>query len=83
MMRFEEEGETLKDKSRCANIRADLKMCLLQSDCCKIYKHTPRECLKLQDGTVPDECFALRNTLFDCKHSIIDGRRRFRGPKGY
>jgi len=36
MMRFEEEGETLKDKSRCANIRADLKMCLLQSDCCKI-----------------------------------------------
>jgi len=35
-MRFEEEGETLKDKSRCANIRADLKICLLESDCCKI-----------------------------------------------
>lgn len=36
MMQFEEEGETLKDKSRCANIRADLKMCLLQSNCCII-----------------------------------------------
>lgn len=35
------------------------------------YKHTPRECLRLQDGTVPDECLALRNTFFDCKHSIV------------
>ncbi|KAL6265490.1 hypothetical protein P5V15_002286 [Pogonomyrmex californicus] len=83
MMQFEEEGETLKDKSRCANIRADLKMCLLESDCCKIYKRTPKECLRIKDGTVPDECFALRQTFFDCKHSIMDGRRRFKGPKGY
>lgn len=35
------------------------------------YKRTPRECLGLQDGTVPDECFALRNTFFECKHSIV------------
>lgn len=35
-MEYSEEGETLKDKSRCATIRADLKMCLLESDCCKI-----------------------------------------------
>ncbi|KAG5320542.1 COA5 factor, partial [Acromyrmex heyeri] len=83
MMQFEEEGETLKDKSRCANVRADLKMCLLQSDCCKIYKRTPKECLRSQDSTVPDECFALQRTFFECKHSIIDGRRRFRGPRGY
>lgn len=82
-MQFEEEGETLKDKTRCANVRADLKICLLQSDCCKIYKRTPRECLRAQDGTVPDECFALRNAFFECKHSLIDGRRRFRGPRGY
>ncbi|EZA61957.1 hypothetical protein DMN91_003738 [Ooceraea biroi] len=83
MMRYEEEGETLKDKTRCANIRADLKMCLLESDCCKIHKRTPKECLKTYDGTVPEKCYALRNVFFDCKHSIIDGRRRFRGPKGY
>ncbi|XP_020297858.1 cytochrome c oxidase assembly factor 5 [Pseudomyrmex gracilis] len=83
MMQFSEEGEALKDKSRCANIRADLKICLLESDCCKIHKRSPRECLLLQDGTVPQQCYALRNTFFECKHSLIDGRRRFRGPKGY
>lgn len=33
-MKFD--NEQLADKSPCANIRADLKMCLLESDCCKI-----------------------------------------------
>ncbi|KYN41022.1 hypothetical protein ALC56_04615 [Trachymyrmex septentrionalis] len=67
MMRFEE-GETLKDKSRCANIRADLKMCLLQSDCCKITANA---------ATTQRHIF-----LYVCI-LIIDGRRRFRGPRGY
>lgn len=35
-MRYERENEQLKDKSRCAGVRANLKMCLLESDCCKI-----------------------------------------------
>ncbi|KAG5675816.1 hypothetical protein PVAND_005687 [Polypedilum vanderplanki] len=81
MMRYE--NEELKDKSACANIRADLKMCLLQSDCCKIQKKTPRECLNANDGSVPTECQALRNTFFECKRSILDNRARFRGRKGY
>lgn len=34
-MQYEEEGEKLKDVSACNGVRADLKMCLLQSDCCK------------------------------------------------
>ncbi|XP_076665847.1 cytochrome c oxidase assembly factor 5 [Andrena cerasifolii] len=83
MMRFTKEGETLKDKSRCANLRANLKMCLLETECCKTHKRTPRECLLTKDKSVPDECYALRQSFFECKHSIIDGRRRFRGPKGY
>lgn len=32
---FSEEGERLKDRSPCADLRARLKMCLLDSDCCK------------------------------------------------
>jgi cytochrome c oxidase assembly factor 5 len=36
MMQYTEENEKLSDKSACAGARADLKMCLLQSDCCKI-----------------------------------------------
>lgn len=34
MMRYED-NEKLADNSACAGVRADLKMCLLESDCCK------------------------------------------------
>lgn len=34
MMRYEE-TEKLADTSACAGVRADLKMCLLESDCVK------------------------------------------------
>lgn len=37
---YSEEGEQLADKSPCAEIRARLKMCLLDSDCCKKVVHT-------------------------------------------
>ncbi|XP_006614022.1 cytochrome c oxidase assembly factor 5 [Apis dorsata] len=83
MFGFQEEGETLKDKSKCAHLRASLKMCLLETDCCKIQRRTPKDCLVNMDPSVPEECYAIRQTFFECKHSIIDGRRRFRGPKGY
>lgn len=35
MIVYELDGERLADTSACAGIRADLKMCLLMSDCCK------------------------------------------------
>lgn len=34
MMRYEG-TQQLADETACARVRADLKMCLLQSDCCK------------------------------------------------
>lgn len=34
MMKYD--NEQLTDKSACAGVRADLKMCLLESDCCKL-----------------------------------------------
>jgi len=37
-MRYEE-GD-LADHTPCAGVRADLKMCLLESDCCKIVNTT-------------------------------------------
>lgn len=37
---YSEEGEQLADKSPCAEIRARLKMCLLDSDCCKKVNNT-------------------------------------------
>lgn len=36
MITYETDGERLADTTACAGIRADLKMCLLESDCCKI-----------------------------------------------
>lgn len=128
---FSEEGEQLADKSPCADIRARLKMCLLDSDCCKkvklimhmsfflfeisssvyfdetpfdpIWQHQssclenrvmileqnynfsvrfvsllmsqehvlPRDCLKRNDHTVPEECHHLKYTFFECKRSIV------------
>jgi hypothetical protein len=35
MMRYEGENAHLVDQNPCAGIRADLKMCLLESDCVK------------------------------------------------
>lgn len=35
MMQYEEEGERLADETPCAGSRAELKMCLLDSDCVK------------------------------------------------
>lgn len=35
MMRYEGD-EKLADTTACAGVRADLKMCLLESDCCRI-----------------------------------------------
>ncbi|XP_026672066.1 cytochrome c oxidase assembly factor 5 isoform X2 [Ceratina calcarata] len=52
-----------------------------KTDCCRIQRRTPRECLKSKDPSVPEECYALYVSFFECKHSIIDGRRRFRGPR--
>ncbi|XP_077294835.1 cytochrome c oxidase assembly factor 5 [Arctopsyche grandis] len=83
MIEYEAEGERLKDQSACAGLRAGLKMCLLESECCKTFKKTPRECLKNPDNNVPEECFGLRNAFFECKRSIMDNRVRFRGRKGY
>lgn len=81
MMKYD--NEQLSDKSACAGVRADLKMCLLESNCCKIDKKTPRECLNTHDESVPTECQVLRNTFFECKRSMLDNRARFRGRKGY
>lgn len=79
MVTFGPEEVGLADTSSCAAVRADLKMCLLESDCCRKERRTPRECLK--SGSVPDACIALRNSFFECKRSLLDNRRRFRGLK--
>ncbi|XP_051154076.1 cytochrome c oxidase assembly factor 5 [Leptopilina boulardi] len=82
MMKYEG-NEKLKDQTKCSVFRANLKMCLLESECCKVHKITPKECLRSHPDLVPNECFAFRNGFYECKRSLIDNRRRFRGIKGH
>lgn len=35
MMRYENENERLADETPCSGLRANLKICLLESECCK------------------------------------------------
>lgn len=34
-VQYEYENERLADKSACSGVRADLKLCLLESECCQ------------------------------------------------
>jgi cytochrome c oxidase assembly factor 5 len=75
----------IRPKHKCDGLRYDLKMCLLKSDCVQVYRQLPRKCLQDPEMLphVPDRCWSLANTFFECKRSLIDMRYRFRGPKGY
>ncbi|XP_075226660.1 cytochrome c oxidase assembly factor 5 [Lycorma delicatula] len=79
VLKYTEEEAELEDHSPCATLKAELKMCVLETDCCKIEKKTPRECLRSYN--VPQDCIALRNAFFECKRSFLDNRQRFRGRK--
>lgn len=49
MMQYEEPNEKLADTSACAGVRADLKMCLLQSDCCKVVSYFESQIMSVSD----------------------------------
>ncbi|KAB7500969.1 Cytochrome c oxidase assembly factor 5 [Armadillidium nasatum] len=78
-----EEAPKPADGRSCSGVREDLKACLYETDCVKKHKKTPRECLRTFDESIPQECYALRVTFFECKRSLLDTRQRFRGRKGY
>ncbi|XP_064637492.1 cytochrome c oxidase assembly factor 5-like [Lineus longissimus] len=79
-----EEEDRPPSNVACSGLREDLKECLLKSDCVRLDKNTPLECLRQgHDAKVPSECHALRVAFFECKRSVLDMRTRFRGRKGY
>lgn len=78
-----DDEEVPKTKDSCAGLREDLRACLLATDCVQLSKKTPKACLLEHHPSVPQECYGLRNTFFECKRSLLDNRQRFRGRKGY
>ncbi|CAL1265955.1 unnamed protein product [Larinioides sclopetarius] len=80
---YTEEDEIKKYSTPCSGVKEDLITCLRNSDCVKIEKKTPKECLVSRHPSVSDECYPLRTLFFECKRSLLDNRQRFRGRKGY
>ncbi|CAG2123131.1 unnamed protein product [Medioppia subpectinata] len=68
---FETEEDGKSDGKSCSVIREDLKHCILSTDCVRINRKTPRECLRERDPSVPEECFQLTHLLFECKRSLV------------
>ncbi|KAI2809637.1 Dephospho-CoA kinase (Dephosphocoenzyme A kinase) (COAE) [Blomia tropicalis] len=82
--RVYETAEDFKgDGSSCSVIRDELKFCLKSSECVKVNRLTPRQCLQVHDESVPEKCHRLAYLFFECKRSLLDNRVRFRGRKGY
>lgn len=49
MMKYDG-NERLKDRSKCAVLRANLKMCVLESECCKVVSVNITYNLQLRDN---------------------------------
>ncbi|RWS03579.1 cytochrome c oxidase assembly factor 5-like protein [Dinothrombium tinctorium] len=67
-------------KPSCENVRTEFKQCVLESDCVRVNKKHPNDCVLQHD--VPESCQNLRTLMFECKRSLLDNRARFRGRKG-
>ncbi|XP_074596068.1 cytochrome c oxidase assembly factor 5 [Brevipalpus obovatus] len=68
-------------KRACEHIRREFKECILNSDCVNKHNYHPNECLKKHKDLLPEECVRLNTALYECKRSMYDTRRRFRGRR--
>ncbi|RWS26681.1 cytochrome c oxidase assembly factor 5-like isoform X1 [Leptotrombidium deliense] len=80
---MEDEPTEKRKKASCENLRNDFKECILTSDCVVKKKKHPKECSLGEDDGVPQLCNNLRTAFFECKRSLLDNRRRFRGRRDY
>jgi len=70
--------------SSCEHLLNLLKDCLLHSDCVMKEFRLPSDCIRNHINDLPAECQSLRKAVFNCKHGMLDMRKRFRGNEvGY
>ena len=55
----------------CEPLLAQLKACLLKSDCVLKQQLLPSDCLKNHFNELPEPCQQLRVALFDCKRAKV------------
>lgn len=63
-------------------MREELAECLKRSDCMRVHGHSGKECLTEHLDTLPAECQQAYRGFVDCKRSLWDMRKRFRGIPG-
>lgn len=68
--------------TQCDHLRAELAECLMQSDCVQVQGHTGKECLTNHLKELSPECQQAYHGFVDCKRSLLDMRKRFRGIPG-
>ncbi|KFM64919.1 Cytochrome c oxidase assembly factor 5, partial [Stegodyphus mimosarum] len=73
-----DEEELAKKRRPCSGVKERLVRCLMATDCVRIEKQTPRQCLKSNHPSIPEECYSMRTLYFECKRSLLDNRQRFR-----
>ncbi|KAI3614665.1 hypothetical protein CBS9595_003936 [Malassezia furfur] len=66
----------------CDQLREDLAKCLQASDCVQVHGHTGKECLTDHRAELPIECQQAYKGFVQCKRSLWDMRKRFRGIPG-
>lgn len=66
---------------KCAEAALSLLTCMEESECVKKDKKSVNECLK--DEIESNECKAVRNAYYTCKHSQLNMRTRIRGVRVY
>jgi cytochrome c oxidase assembly factor 5 len=55
----------------CDPLLAELKSCLIASDCVLKQNRLPSDCLKNHNDELPTECQNLRAALFNCKRAKV------------
>uniref|UniRef100_A0A7S4T3P2 Cytochrome c oxidase assembly factor 5 n=1 Tax=Ditylum brightwellii TaxID=49249 RepID=A0A7S4T3P2_9STRA len=69
-----------KPKKKCAEAALSLLTCMEETPCVKSGRSV-KECLK--DPIESDDCRAVRNAYYTCKHSQLNMRTRIRGVRVY
>ena len=63
-----------------------LALCLQESDCVMVQRHSALECLSPEHvDTLPTKCQQLKKAYGECRRGMVDMRKRFRGnqPASY
>lgn len=66
----------------CKHFYKDLADCLVQSDCVKIERRTPKECLDPKYDSVPQSCRLAQRAWAECRVRILNPRMRLRPAYG-